>query len=287
MIGAGVLEFIKLAIFYASWLYFPGAFWLVWVITKRNGLARSIAVLSLLLITVLAYARFVEPRILLTMQHIVKLEQCYPKAGGIKLAVFSDTHNGLFANAMPVKRIVRAINASKPDAVFVAGDFTYFLHPKYYKRTFSPFSEIEAPVFGVLGNHDVDVPGPDMTDQLTAFLPTVGVELIDNKVRAISLNYEVFGLSDSWAGKQAIDLLEAPKKRPRIVLTHNPKTVWELPRNSFDLLVAGHTHGGQINLPGIPCKLVSFACHVKRYGYKMFPEGPVFVTSGTGMVGLP
>lgn len=240
-----------------------------------------------MLLNIFAYARFVEPRILLTKHHQIKLDSCYPDQGAIKLAVFSDTHNGLFANAMPVDRIVKAVNATNPDAVLIAGDFTYFLHPQNYKKIFSPLSHIAAPIYGVLGNHDVGIPGPDMSIPLSEFLPTRGVIISDNRIHPLPKNYELIGLSDSWEGNQDFSLLSKPKRQPRIVLTHNPKTILFLEKDSFDLLISGHTHGGQIYLPGLTCKLVEFACHINRYGYKKLSEGVLFVTSGTGMVGLP
>lgn len=290
MSASGPLEILKLAIFYGSWLYFPAAAYLVWTLRKRRGAERIAAVVALLFLTTLAYARFIEPRILLTASHEASLSRCFSKAGSLRLAVFSDTHEGLFGNAIPISRIARRVEQADADAVFIAGDFVYFLAPARYDATFRALETISAPVFGVLGNHDVGLPGPDVSAPLTAALTALDVRMIDNKLETIApggAQVEIVGLNDLWAENQKRALLEKRGDAPRIVLTHNPSTILELrPREAVDLMIAGHTHGGQINIPLVTCALTS-ACRVARYGFAQTERGLVFVTSGTGMVGLP
>ncbi|MEK7266296.1 MAG: metallophosphoesterase [Pseudomonadota bacterium] len=290
MSDLGPLEYMKLTIFYASYLYFPAAAYLVLKIAKQRGAKRLLAAIAFAALTLLAYARFVEPRILLTVEHEASLSRCFPEAGSARLALFSDTHEGIFANAVPVSRIARKVNAAKPDAVLIAGDFVYFLAPDRFEKTFKELQAIDAPVFAVLGNHDVGLPGPDVGAPLTAALRTLDVHLLNNAQETLALNgatAQIAGLSELWAKGQNRTLLERRGAVPRIVLTHNPSTILDLrPREAVDILIAGHTHGGQINIPFITSALTS-ACHVTRYGFAQTPRGLVFVTSGTGMVGLP
>lgn len=290
MSDLGPLEYLKLAIFYASYLYFPAAAYLVWIARKRHGAKRALTALALAPLTLLAYARFIEPRILLTVEHDASLSRCFPKAGSARLAIFSDAHQGLFAHAMPISRIASAANKAAPDAVFIAGDFTYFLAPGRFAKTFKALQTIDAPVFAVLGNHDIGLPGPDVGAPLTAALSALDVHMLDNALETAEFGgarAEIVGLSELWAEGQNRTLLERRGDVPRIVLTHNPSTILELrPRQAVDLLIAGHTHGGQINIPLVTCKLTP-ACRVTRYGFAQTAHGLVFVTSGTGMVGLP
>lgn len=287
----GLFEYLKVAIYWASYLYFPAAIALGWAIAKRRGRLRLAAALFLAPLTVLAYARFIEPRILLTRKHEITLARCMGDAGAARIAVFSDTHIGIFGNAMPIARIARRVNAMSPDLVMIAGDFTYWLKPDRFSEAFARLGGIEAPVYAVMGNHDVGLPGPDVGAPLTAALKTIGVNVLDDEIAAIAVaggQIEIAGLSDLWAEHQKLKLLENRNNTPRLVLTHNPATVRTLlPRQSVDLMVAGHTHGGQINIPFVTCALLPSMCRLTLGGYKETERGPVFVTTGTGMVGLP
>jgi hypothetical protein len=241
-------------------------------------------------ISLLAYGRFVEPRIIDTAEHDIVLDGCFDVGGEMRLAVFSDTHNGLFKNAMPINRIAREVAASNPDFVLIAGDFIYFLAPERFEESFGALNEISAPVFAILGNHDIGLPGPDLRAPLRASLPNFGVRLIDNAALKISnekFAIELVGLSDQWGRRQNLSLLEPAALTPRIVLTHNPATIRDFtPASKADLLIAGHTHGGQIQLPILTCAITG-VCGDIAYGLRKERGIQIFTTSGTGMVGLP
>ncbi len=290
MTELGSLEYIKLAIFYVSYLYFPAAFACLWLIARKRKGLRFSAALFLGVASCLAYARFVEPRMLLTAEHDVNFTRCFGEAGAARIAVFSDTHNGLFVNAMPIERIARQVEKTNADFVLIAGDFIYFLDPQEFDETFAAFQAIRAPVFAVLGNHDIGLPGPDLTAPLRKALPRAGVKLIDNSALRLSnrrFNIELVALSDQWGREQKLSLLTPPAAAPRLVLTHNPATIGDFRRDmSADLLVGGHTHGGQIQLPFLTCALTG-VCGDIAYGLREEKGVQIFTTSGTGMVGLP
>ena len=286
-----LLEFLKLGAYWASYLYFPAAVLLLFRLTKARG--RPIVAFALALLSVLAYARFVEPRILLTRRHEITLDRCFGEAGAIRLAVFSDMHIGIFANAMPLRRIAAAADAVDPDAVLIAGDFVYFLKREKFEVAFRALAGIEAPVFAVLGNHDVGFPGPDVGAPLKDSLGRLGVVDVENRSQKVVLAesrrpVEIAGLSDAWQRRQDMRAVASPSALPRILLTHNPLTAFDVPAGAdVDLLVAGHTHGGQIYVPFFTCKFLSAACRPFREGLGQANGRQVFITSGTGMVGLP
>ncbi|MCK5747910.1 MAG: metallophosphoesterase, partial [Oricola sp.] len=290
MTGLGALEVLKLAIYYGSWLYFPAAAALFWLIAGKQGAVRLAAAVGLIVASLVAYGRFVEPRILLTAEHDITLEACAPQAGEVRLAVVSDIHAGLFGNAMPVSRIARRIEAADVDATLIAGDFIYFLHPDKMEETFAAFRTVSTPVYAVLGNHDIGRPGPDLGEALREHLPSAGIMIVDNRTVLLEgerIDLELVGLSDLWGREQQLSLLNTDARRPRIVLTHNPATIYDLrPGMSADLLIGGHTHGGQIKIPFLTCALTG-VCAENDYGLRNQSGMPVFTTSGTGMVGLP
>lgn len=283
------LEYLKLAIFYGSWLCFPAAVLLIVVILRGPAGARALASTFLLGLSVFAYARFIEPRLLMRTQTAIALSRCMAKDGGVKIALLSDIHSGLFANATPPSRIAKAIREIRPDVVLIAGDSTYFLDPERFDAVFRPLGAMGAPALAVMGNHDVGIPGPDVSAALKASFERVGVRVIDNlRVEDAAPGVEIVGLSDRWQGRQQLGLLVPSTPKPRIVLTHNPKTVDNLGDDQLvDLLVAGHTHGGQIYLPFLTCRMIAIACAPIRRGYAEVKGRQLFVTSGVGMVGLP
>ncbi|GJL92969.1 metallophosphoesterase [Hyphococcus sp.] len=290
MTDFGTLEYVKLAIYYGSFLYFPVALCCLWLMARKQSALRFQAALLLIFASCPAYARFIEPRMLFTVEHDVRLNACFESAGSARIAVFSDTHNGLFANALSIDRISNRADAANADFVLVAGDFIYFLDPKKFEETFAAFKRIRAPVFAVLGNHDIGLPGPDVSAPLRNALPRAGVRLIDNSALRLSnrkFNIELIALSDQWGGRQNLSLLTAPAASPRFVLTHNPATIDDFrPDMSADLLIGGHTHGGQIQLPFLTCALTG-VCGDIAYGLREEKGVQIFTTSGTGMVGLP
>ena len=128
----------------------------------------------------------------------------------------------------PVGRVAARINAAAPDLAVIPGDFVYFLDPAKYEDAFAALATIKPPVLAVLGNHDLGLPGPDVSGDLAESLSPYSVTLLDNRQRKFALHggdIEVVGLSDDWAGPQKLDLLLPDAATPRIVVTHNPASV--------------------------------------------------------------
>ncbi len=196
---------------------------------------------------------------------------------------------------MPVERIVARINAEDVDAVFLAGDLTYHPGPADIPEDFAALGNLDAPLFAVLGNHDVGHPGSDLTDPLLAALGEAGATIMHNRAVETDIaghGLVISGASDLWQRRQDFAFSSSlPAGKPVILLTHNPDTALLVPDDfAYDLMLAGHTHGGQVRIPGLYQKILPVTGPFdKELHHFAAPAGErlVYVTTGTGMVGVP
>ena len=168
--------------------------------------------------------------------------------------------------------------------------FTYEPDGEPLERMFAPLETLQKPVYAVLGNHDQQAPGPDIDAELRAALATHGVQVIEGRTVTVR-GFGVAGLGDRWAGKDDPGFLAAgPAPGPTLVLAHNPDSVIALDPARVALVLAGHTHGGQIRIPWLYRHVIP-----SQYGFdrgEQFLRTPhgrvrVYTTVGTGEIGLP
>ena len=237
----------------------------------------------------LIYARFVEPMLI----HVKRTSyQIYPEKSlekSTKIALLADLHIGLFSgHQQQLKKIVEKVNEQNPDIVVVSGDWTYEPENSLINEL-AILKEIKAPVYSVNGNHDEQYPGPPIQALLAQALEENHVMDIEGKVVEFD-DFRLIGIGDLWAGKADMRFMpELPQDKPWIILSHNPDTVDMVPVLKYrPLMLSGHTHGGQVELPWLTdyvMKKVSILGHKK--GLYHHQNADVFVTVGTGMVGVP
>ncbi|MCD9006866.1 metallophosphoesterase [Luteimonas sp. XNQY3] len=275
---------LKQCLFHASWLALPWIAWLLWRLRHRG---RRWWVLVLLVPSLtFAWARFVEPQ-------MIRVQETRLAGTGIeaRIALISDLHLGIYKDRAFLDRVVDRLSTLQVDAVAIAGDLTYEPQDRALDALFSPLARLDMPVYAVLGNHDQQAPGPDIDAALRAALRANGVRVIENGI-AEADGYRWAGLGDRWANRDDPGFLEhAPSHLPTLVLAHNPDSAAGLSVSRTALVLAGHTHGGQIRIPwlyrhAIPSTLGFDRGEAATPGRDGRPVR-VFTTTGLGEVGLP
>ena len=241
------------------------------------------------------YAYHVEPTWLEINRIDVAIRDLAPAFHGTKVAHLSDFHYGKHLPKGYVERALERTLAEKPDLIALTGDFIDRGH-RHVREAAKLFGQLRAPlgVFAVLGNHDFSVHNargvrryPGLHQSISDALSERGVKVLRNE----SVRFDrgdagliVAGVDDLWSREsnpQAAMLGTCPDT-PRIVLAHNPQSVDQFDGQRFDLLLSGHTHGGQVNWPGLGRVLLTR--NAKRWAAGLYPhtDGHIYVNKGVG-----
>lgn len=276
-----------------SFLILSGAIlihiWHHWGRFRRKKLAALFAVVLSIGWGVVFYGSFIESNILTTRETSIVLPSANPDASEtIRVALISDLHLGPYHGEEWAQKVVVAIQKEHPDLIFLAGDFVAGLPEE--AEGLAPLKDLSARygVFAVTGNHEYE---HGAASAVIAALERDGITVLQNASKEIVVGEKTFtlvGISDIWYADDLPKALEGVSDvNPLVLLTHNPDTEFLPEAARADLVIAGHTHGGQIRLPwigaigSIPDKLG------RAYDRGLFPygTGQLFVTSGVGTSG--
>lgn len=194
-----------------------------------------------------------------------------------RLVHLSDLHHK--GDRAYLQRVVDEVKRWSPDFVCFTGDLME--DPKHLPEALKLLQGIGSPIYGVPGNHDYGS-GANFSDIAKAFAGTGGAWLTDRQTVTADGKFSLIG--SSW-------LQPPPFKRERhckhILLFHYPALVDNLTGQPFDLMLAGHSHGGQVRLPFIGPLILPHS--VGRYDLGMYqtPSGPFHVSAGIGWFHLP
>lgn len=277
--------FLQLVLLHGSWLLWPlllqsasKAF--THFRERRHWRARGAAGLAIVC-ALLCYARFIEPAELVVRRSVI------PAPIDLDIALVADLHVGIFTRTGKLEQMVRKLNALPVDAVLIAGDITY--NPPYdLAATLAPLRRLDKPTYVVLGNHDVQLPGPPLAKAIVRAMAAPNLHFIGHRVVDFP-TFRLAGLYDWWSGRDDTAFLQAlPRDKPLLVLMHQPHSLRALQVIDFALAMAGHTHGGQIHVPWLTDRMFMLT-RGERYvnGYYDTPAGKLFVTPGIGVTGMP
>lgn len=185
---------------------------------------------------------------------------------------FTDVHHKGDRNWLA--SVVTRINALKPEFVCFTGDIVE--DREHLTEALELFGQIKAPLFGVPGNHDY-WSGVDFRVISEAFAATGGAWLMDTSVRTANGKVQLHGLTC----ERSVVLPPAPGVK-NILLAHYPSWCEKVAPHQFDLILAGHSHGGQVRVPWYGALVVPFGVGRYELGQFMTPAGPLYVGSGIG-----
>jgi predicted MPP superfamily phosphohydrolase len=241
------------------------------------------------------YATRVEPTWLELTRHEVPVAELPPAFRGMRLVQMTDFHGSRKVTPGYLREAVELAQAQEPDLAVLTGDFIHhgFKHIKGVARE---LGRLEAPhgVFAVLGNHDFSVRNAlgmrryrDLHRAVSDALEDQGIRVLRNETVRLMRGAEslhLTGLEDLWSRMCDVEQAYADSRDAlaRLVLAHNPCTIDHLGGRRCDLMLSGHTHGGQVNLPGLG--RVTLSRNGRRFAAGMYRVGDshLYVNKGVG-----
>ena len=313
---------------------FYARYWFVWLLVWANVqllydnqiIYWLLIVLSLLYI----YMSWVEPNRLRVSRFSINLTASATdislaapssqpiKRQAAKIAVLSDIHIGIFSNPHQLARLVKCLNRLEVDAVLILGDWLY--QATTLDAQLSPFKTLNKPCYTVLSDADTQQVIDDAQNsepasnmQLKHILPTFGIQLLPEQGLHIA-GIKIIGIHNgSTMDLPRVIEQQRSAGQPLVIATHDIKQLEANPRtlsdaNNDTLVIAGQTHGGQVNIPILTPLMVraltgnKLAAGLRRpdtakqsdHHPKAFNEDEkpskryqVWVNTGIGMTGLP
>lgn len=229
-----------------------------------------------------------EPYLLKVESRTINLRRLPVELDGLRIVQLSDIHHSPFTSRAQVERAVETANELRPDIIALTGD--YISHePNYAAPCAEMLGRLRAKfgVFAILGNHDHWTDAQLITDLFRA----EGITVLVNQGMRFEQNGGSFwlaGVDDTMVGLEDLPLALSGSSADemKLLLAHNPIILRRAARAGVDLVLSGHTHGGQItwraerNAAGRPRRRLLRG--LGRQG-----DTQIYVTRGLGTVVLP
>ncbi|MCA1634070.1 MAG: metallophosphoesterase [Acidobacteria bacterium] len=235
-----------------------------------------------------ARAAFAEPYQLAVERHAVALPRLPRALDGLRVVHLSDIHHSPFTGREQVERAVEVANSLQPDIIALTGD--YISHEREYIQ---PCAEMlgrlraRRGVYAVLGNHDNWVDARLITDLFRA----EGIKVLVNEGMRFEdrgASFWLAGVDDTMVGLEDLPLALAGSREDelKLLLAHNPVILRRAARAGVDLVLSGHTHGGQITWRSERSASGRVRRRILR-GLGRRGNTQIYVTRGLGTVVLP
>ncbi|MCI0338660.1 MAG: metallophosphoesterase [Acidobacteria bacterium] len=259
--------------------------------TRREVIKLSAASMATIGLGCLGYGSAVRKNVEISRVE-VRITNLPAEFNGLTIAQMSDIHHGPYTGLDYISHCVEIVNGMNADIVALTGDFT-FGGRRYLEPCAEVLKGLKARVglYAVLGNHDYYVGA----GHVARALKNAGCDMLvdaQDRLEYHGARLWLLGVDDLLYGYTDVNRLmrDLPQDEPRIVLSHNPDFIEEfaVKRKQIDLMISGHTHGGQIRLPLIGAPQIS-SDYGQRYAIGLNHKGPmqVYTSRGIGTILLP
>lgn len=252
--------------------------------TRRDAL-RAIAATGIGLATgPVAYGAAYERHRLIRVEQDLPVSGLPPPLDGLRVGLITDIHHSNTVGADDVTRAVSLLLESRPDLIVLGGDYVTFGNRAFVE----PVAELLAPLaaapngaFAVLGNHDDDRDMP-------AALARRGFAPLKDQRTTITIRNEPIDLVGIRFWTRRIEHITQVLKGSgptTILLAHDPRRLLQAAQLDVPLVLSGHTHGGQVILPGLGA--IAGREFPVLAGYARELNSSIFVSRGVGTVYVP
>ena len=213
----------------------------------------------------------------------------------LSIVQITDPHLGPFMSVERLRAICERAVARRPDLVLLTGDYLTMESnstPGSLARALEPLGELEGRVFACMGNHDHEAP-----EEVASAMHAHGIRLLIDDSQVVETGagpVQIVGVDHVWSGRaeHLAAVTDAHPRLPgtlRVVMLHDPSAFPHLPDNAGDLVLSGHTHGGQLGLVslGLDWTVLSSLPGMPDHGFWGLGRNRLYVHKGTGHYGFP
>ncbi len=206
---------------------------------------------------------------------------------GLRVLFVSDVHAGPFVSPSVLRETFVRLLAVDPDLVLLGGDLTTARVSEFVSHR-DAFRALQAPlgVHAVLGNHD-HYSGE--AERLRTLIEESGIRVLHNRsveLRRGSCKLTLAGVDDLILGRPDLVSALGSASWPVVLVSHNPDLFFDAARSGVALMLSGHTHGGQLRIPGLPVLVRQSRFRLDEGRFKT-GRTELLVNRGLGAVGIP
>jgi predicted MPP superfamily phosphohydrolase len=252
--------------------------------TRRQALRAFGATGVGLAVGPLAYGAVYERHRLVRVDEEIPVSGLPPALDGLRVGLITDVHHSATVPAEDVSRAVEMLRAASPDLIVLGGDYVTYGNDAYVE----PVAELLAPLahapqgsFAVLGNHDSD-------REMAAALSKQQFTVLRDEHTRINVRHEAVDLVGIRFWTRRIEHITQVLRGTgptTMLLAHDPRRVRQAAQLNVPLVLSGHTHGGQVLLPGLGS--VVKQDFPTLAGFKREINTSLFVSRGVGTVYVP